>query len=112
MLRSATKGRGDVGFPWRLWAPVAMFRGPGVVRRVVGNRSFEDGREDPRVKFRVTVRWGKPGVRYHVAEVEGVNLAEALRQAADLLPDDVAESADLAELRPAPDPEEREYLGG
>jgi hypothetical protein len=64
------------------------------------------------VKFRVTVRWGKPGVRYHVAEVEGRTLVEALRNTADILPDEVAESADLAELRPAPDPEEREYLGG
>ncbi len=62
------------------------------------------------MKFRLTVRWGKENVRYHVAEVEGAGLVEALRRAADALPPEVGRTADLAELRPAVDPDTREYL--
>lgn len=58
-------------------------------------------------RYSVTVRHGARGARYHTFEVEGADVAEALRRAADQLPDDVRASADLVELRTAPDPEAR-----
>jgi hypothetical protein len=64
------------------------------------------------LKFHLTVRWGHPGTLYHQAVVEAPGLREALERSAALLPDDVAASADLAELRPAPEPDERAYLDG
>ncbi len=62
--------------------------------------------------FRLTVRWGTPPTRYHLVDVEGADLRDALARGAANLPDEVAASADLAELRPLADPEEREYLPG
>lgn len=64
------------------------------------------------MKFHLTVRWGHPRTHYHQAEVEAPGLREALERAARSLPDEVAATADLAELRPAPDPDERSYLDG
>ncbi len=70
----------------------------------------------PLRRFDLTVRWGHPRTRYHQVQVEvevaeGGGLKEALEAAAGLLPDEVAATADLAEVRPAPDPEGRNYLG-
>jgi trans-aconitate methyltransferase len=62
--------------------------------------------------FRLTVRWGTPATRYHLADVEGEDLRDAMARAAASLPDEVVESADLAEFRPRADPEGREYLPG
>lgn len=62
-------------------------------------------------RFTVTVRHGQGGYRYHTSEVEAVDLAGAMRTAADELPDDVRGAADLVEIRRAPEPEERAYLG-
>lgn len=64
------------------------------------------------MNFRLTVRWGSPGTRYHVEEVEAPDLRAALLEAAERLPPEVAATADLAELRPGVDPEAREYLEG
>lgn len=64
------------------------------------------------MKFHLTVRWGHPRTRYHQVEVEAPGLRQALAQAASSLPDEVAASADLAELRPAPSPNDRSYLEG
>lgn len=61
--------------------------------------------------FQLTVRYGATAKRYFMAQVEAPQLAAALRLAADALPDEVMREADLAELRPAPDPEaERPWL--
>lgn len=64
------------------------------------------------MKFHLTVRWGHPRTRYHQETLDAPNLREALARAAASLPDDVARTADLAEVRPAPEPEDREYLDG
>ena len=62
--------------------------------------------------YQVTVRYGATRVRYHLDRVEGENLAEAMRTAAERLPAEVIEAGELVEIRPAIDPEEREYLDG
>ncbi len=61
--------------------------------------------------FQVTVRHGSRYQRYHTLEVSGEDVRAALRAAAEQLPDEVAEEADLVEIRPAVDPDERSYLG-
>lgn len=63
------------------------------------------------MSFQITVRHGPGGHRYHTLRVDGVDMREALRRAADELPDAVAAHADLVEIRQAVDPEERAYLG-
>ncbi len=60
--------------------------------------------------FQVTVRYGEQ-YRYHTYTVEADDAASALRAAAEAIPDEVAAGADLVELRPAPEPEERKYVG-
>lgn len=62
-------------------------------------------------RFSVTVRHGREGYRYHTSEVEAADLAAALRAAAEELPHDVRDTADLVEIRRAPEAEERSYLG-
>lgn len=64
------------------------------------------------MKYQVTVRYGATRVRYHMDRVEGEDLAEAMRTAAERLPTEVIEAGELVEIRPAIDPEEREYLDG
>ena len=64
------------------------------------------------MQYQVTVRYGATRVRYHMDRVEGENLAEAMRTAAERLPAEVVEAGELVEIRPAIDPEEREYLDG
>lgn len=60
--------------------------------------------------FQVTVRYGER-YRYHTYTVEADDARAALRAAADALPDEVAGGADLVEIRPAPEADEREYVG-
>lgn len=60
--------------------------------------------------FDITVRYGGRRQRYHTYRVEAGDAREALRAAADALPDEVAPEADLVELRVAVDPDERTYL--
>lgn len=62
------------------------------------------------MKFQVTVRLGDR-YDYRTFTVEGRDVAEALRAAADALSSETAAAADLVELRSVPDPEEREYVG-
>lgn len=63
------------------------------------------------MEFQVTVRYGSRYQRYHTLEVSGEDVREALRAAADAVPEEVATEADLVEMRPTVDPEERSYLG-
>lgn len=63
------------------------------------------------IRYSVTVRHGARGARYHTFEVEAADVGGALRRAADQLPGEVRASADLVELRIAPDPEARPGLG-
>jgi hypothetical protein len=57
--------------------------------------------------FQVTVRFGRDRQRYHQSTVEARDLRDALAQVAASLPDEVAAEADLAEIRPWVDPEDR-----
>lgn len=61
--------------------------------------------------YQVTVRHGER-YRYHTFTVEADDVPAALRAAADGMPDEVASGADLVELRPAPEPEDRAYVPG
>lgn len=62
--------------------------------------------------YQLTVRHGTASKRYHVVQIEATDVAEALVLAGRSLPDAVRDAADLAEVRPAPDPEaERPFLG-
>lgn len=63
------------------------------------------------MSFQITVRYGPDGHRYHTMLVEGSDMRAALRRVADELPDPVAAHADLVEVRPSVDPDERSYLG-
>lgn len=63
------------------------------------------------MRFQITVRYGGRRQRYHTFVVEAPDASEALRTAADDMPDEIAPEADLVELRVAVDPEERTYLG-
>lgn len=59
------------------------------------------------MRFQVTVRFGREQPRYHQCQVEAETLRDALVQAAASLPEEVAAEADLAEIRPWVDPEDR-----
>lgn len=61
--------------------------------------------------YQVTVRYGTERVRYHLDTVQAETLRDAMLAAAEALPDDVSDEADLVEIRPAVDQEARTYLG-
>jgi hypothetical protein len=63
------------------------------------------------MRFQVTVRHGGRYQHYHTLTVEAADAREALRLAASEIPDQVAAGADLVELRIAPDPDARSYVG-
>ena len=62
------------------------------------------------MSFQITVRYGQRHQRYHTFQVDGTDVRDALRAAAEALPDDVAAAADLVEMRAAVDPDARAYL--
>jgi hypothetical protein len=53
------------------------------------------------VEYQVTVRYGSDRQRYHLFTLIAPGLVEALRAAARALPPEVADTADLVEIRPA-----------
>jgi len=63
------------------------------------------------MQYQVTVRHGKQRQRYHTYEVEAHDAATALRLAAERMPPEISTEVDLVELRVAPDPDSRGYLG-
>jgi len=63
------------------------------------------------MRFQVTVRHGAQRQRYHTFEVEAHDAATALRLAAERMPPEISAETDLVELRVAPDPDSRGYLG-
>jgi len=63
------------------------------------------------MRFQVTVRYGGSRQRYHTFVVDSADATAALRAAADEMPPEIAEDADLVELRIAVDPDDRVYLG-
>ena len=62
------------------------------------------------MNYQITVRFGGRHQRYHTFKVSADNAAEALRQAADNVPKEIATDVDLVELRVAISPDERSYL--
>ena len=62
--------------------------------------------------YRVTVRYGSRYQRYHTFDVEGGDVAEAMRRAAEEVPAEILPEADLVELRVAIPADERSYLEG
>ena len=63
------------------------------------------------MRYQVTVRYGGRQQRYHVYEVEADDAGDALEAAAAQMPREVRSAADLVELRPAVDPDARDYVG-
>ena len=63
------------------------------------------------MEYQITVRYGGARQRYHTFVVSGSDATEALRQAADEMPAEIAHDVDLVELRIAVDPDRRSYLG-
>lgn len=57
--------------------------------------------DDQSVRYRVTVRYQRAGQLYQVLELEAEDLRAALRLAAERLPEEVLDTADLAEVRRA-----------
>lgn len=57
--------------------------------------------------FRVTVRTGRTRYGYHMEDVEAPDLREAMAIAAGRLPEKVAATAEVAEVRLLVDPERR-----
>lgn len=66
----------------------------------------------PMSSYRVTFRYGAPRALYEVLDVEAPDLRAAMRVAADRVPDEVAATAELVELRVQTEPEAREYTQG
>lgn len=61
--------------------------------------------------YRATFRYGDQRPRYEMIDVEAADLRDALRAAADRVPDEVAVTAELVEVRRQADPDAREYVG-
>jgi hypothetical protein len=57
--------------------------------------------------YQITVRYGRRYQRYHTLDVEATDVAQALRRAADSLPEEILPDADLVEIRIAVGPESR-----
>ncbi len=57
--------------------------------------------------YRMTLRHGAPGKRYHVVDIEATDLRAALMQAVNAFPPNSEATADLIEIRVSVDPEQR-----
>jgi len=62
------------------------------------------------MNYQITIRFGGRHQRYHTFKVSADDAAEALRQAADKVPKEIASDVDLVELRVAINPDKRSYL--
>ena len=63
------------------------------------------------MNYQITVRFGGRYQRYHTFNVTAKDGPDAMRRAADEIPEEIASDVDLVELRVAVDPEQRTYLG-
>lgn len=59
--------------------------------------------------YRATFRYGGSRPQYEMLDIEAEDLRAALTLAAERLSDEVAETAELVEIRRQTDPDEREY---
>lgn len=62
--------------------------------------------------YRVTFRYGAPRALYDVLDIRAADLRAAMRAAADQVGEEVAESAELVEVRVQQDPDAREFTPG
>jgi hypothetical protein len=63
--------------------------------------------------YRATVRYAASGRhRYHLEDVDAPTLMDAVRLAAERVPDEVGSTADLVEVRVQVDPERRDFVPG
>jgi hypothetical protein len=62
--------------------------------------------------YRVTFRYGESRVLYEVLDIDATDLRAAMREAADRVPEEVAGTAELVEIRVKMEEEEREYTEG
>ena len=61
------------------------------------------------MKFRMTLRHGSPGKRYHVVDLDAPDIRAALMQAFNAFPPGAEASGDLIEIRVHVDPDARNY---
>lgn len=61
------------------------------------------------MKFRMTLRHGSPGKRYHIVDLEAPDIRAALMQAINAFPRGGELTGDLIEIRVHVDPEARTY---
>lgn len=59
--------------------------------------------------YRMTLRHGSPGKRYHVVDLDAPNLRAALMQAVNAFPPGGENTGDLIEIRVHIEPEQRDY---
>ena len=59
--------------------------------------------------YRMTLRHGERGKRYHVVDIEAESLRDAMMQAVNAVPAAMDASADLVEIRVHVDSETRTY---
>ena len=59
--------------------------------------------------YRMTLRHGAPGKRYHVVDLDAPDMRAALMQAVNAFPPDGERTADLIEIRVSVDPDRRDY---
>ena len=63
------------------------------------------------MRYQITVRYGSANQRYHTYFVETEDARAALEGAALEMPPEIVEEGDLVEVRVAPDPDNRSYIG-
>jgi hypothetical protein len=59
--------------------------------------------------YRMTLRHGARGKRYHIVDIEAESLRDAMMQAVNAVPGAMDASADLVEIRVHVDAETRDY---
>jgi len=62
-------------------------------------------------QFQITIRFGSGRKGYHTVTVRAADLREAAGRAIEEISDEMAGEADLLEIRPAVDPDDRRYVG-
>ena len=63
------------------------------------------------MRYQITVRYGSTNHRYHTYSVETEDARAALEGAALEMPPEIVGEVDLVEVRVAPDPDSRSYIG-
>lgn len=62
--------------------------------------------------YRITFRYGAPRALYKMLDIDAADLRAAMRAAADQVAEEVAESAELVEVRVQKDDDDRTFTPG